>query len=94
MRSQWSIVETYSLRAGKQIAAKGNNKMLAVNINQHPEAVDKLNIFTTLPLTVEVQHDHELDKLLAELSPDTSWGDRQISAKKLGYMRNPEALPW
>ncbi len=74
-------------------AAKGNKKMLTVNINQRPEAVDKTNIFATFPIAIEVQPDRELDKLLAALSPDTPWGDRKIAAKKLGYMRSPEALP-
>jgi HEAT repeat protein len=67
--------------------------MLAVNINQRLEEADKLNIFTTLPIAIEVQPDHNLYKLLAELSSDTSWGDRQIAAKKIGYMRSSEALP-
>ena len=66
--------------------------MLAVNINQYPEA-NLINTFTTLPLKVEVQPDRKLNKLLADLSPDTSWGDRQIAAQKIGYMRKPEALP-
>jgi len=65
--------------------------MLAVNINQRPE-VDMLNTFTTLPLVIEVEPDRKLDKLLAELSPNTSWGDRQIAAQELGYMSSPEAL--
>ena len=67
--------------------------MLAVNINQRSQVVDKMNPFTTLPLAIGVQPDHKLHKLLAELSPDTSWGHRQIAAKKLGYMRSSEALP-
>ena len=67
--------------------------MLAVNINQRLEEVDKLNTFTTLPIAIEVQPDHKLHKLLAELSSDTPWGDRQIAAKKIGYMRSSEALP-
>jgi HEAT repeat protein len=67
--------------------------MLAVNLNQRPQVVDKMNTFTTLPIAIEVQPDRKLDKLLAGLSPDTPWGDRQIAAKKLGYMRSPEALP-
>ena len=67
--------------------------MLPVTLNQRSRAVDKMNIFSTLPLVIEVQPDHKLDKLLADLSPDTPWGDRQIAALKLGYMRSPEALP-
>jgi len=65
--------------------------MLAVNINQHPEA-DLMNTFTTLPLAIEVQPDRKLNKLLAALSPDTHWGDRQIAAKKLGYRGISPAL--
>ena len=66
--------------------------MGAINLNQHPE-VGKLNTFSTLPIAIDVQPDLKLDKLLADLSPDTSWGDRQIAAQKLGYMRSSEALP-
>ncbi len=67
--------------------------MLAVNLDQRPQVVDKMNTFTTLPIAIEVQPDRKLDKLLADLSPETPWGDRQIAAKKLGYMRSPEAVP-
>ncbi|MEA3438823.1 MAG: HEAT repeat domain-containing protein [Chloroflexota bacterium] len=69
--------------------------MLPENIYQRTEVADKMNIYTTWPwpLAVEVQPDRKLYKLLADLSPDTPWGDRQIAAKKIGYMRSPEALP-
>jgi HEAT repeat protein len=68
--------------------------MLSVNIYQRTETADRMNIFSTLPLAVEVlQPDSKLSKLLADLYPDTPWGDRQIAAKKIGYMRSPEALP-
>ena len=67
--------------------------MLAVNLDQRPQVVDKMNTFTTLPLAIEVQPDRKLEKLLADLAPDRSWGDRQIAAQELGYMRSPEALP-
>ena len=61
--------------------------MLAVNLDQRPQVVDKMNPFTTYPIAVEVQPDRKLYKFLADLSPDTPWGDRQIAAKKLGSMR-------
>jgi HEAT repeat protein len=32
-------------------------------------------------------------RLVADLSPETPWGDRQNAARKLGYLGNPEALP-
>ena len=67
--------------------------MLAVNLDQRPQVADKMNAFTILPLAIEIQPDPKLAKLLADLSPDTSWGDRKIAAQKLGYLRSPEALP-
>lgn len=67
--------------------------MLAVNQYQQPEEMDMLQTFTTLPLVIEVQPDHKLEQLLADLSPDTPWGDRQIAANELGYMRSLESLP-
>ena len=66
--------------------------MLALNFDQRPPGLDKPNPFTTYPIAIDVQPDLKLYKLLADLSPDTPWGDRQIAAKKIGSMRNPEAL--
>jgi HEAT repeat protein len=59
--------------------------------NQPPQVVDKMNTFTTLPIAIEVQPDRKLSALLADLSPDTPWGERQNAARKIGYMRNSEA---
>ena len=67
--------------------------MLAVDFDQRPEVVDQMNGLTTFPIAIEVQPDHKLVKLLADLSPDTPWGDRKIAAQRLGYLRNPAALP-
>jgi HEAT repeat protein len=68
--------------------------MIAVDFDQRPEEVDEMESYTMLPpLAVVVQPDIKLYNLLADLSPDTAWGDRQIAAKKLGNMRDPEALP-
>jgi len=68
--------------------------MFAVNLGQRPNVVvDVMNKFTTLPIEIEVQPDREMAKLLADLSPDTPWGVRQMAAKKLGSRRSPEALP-
>ena len=67
--------------------------MFPINNDQPPQVVDQMNTYTTLPLALVVQPDIKLYKLLADLSPDTPWGDRQIAAKKLGFMRSPEALP-
>ena len=67
--------------------------MFQVDTDQYPEAVDQMDTYTTLPLVLVAQPDIKLYKLLADLSPDTPWGDRRIAAQNLGHMRNPEALP-
>ncbi len=67
--------------------------MQPVIYNQGPEVLDRLTTYTMFPLAVDVEHERELDQLLADLSPDKPWGDRKKAAKKIGYMCNPEALP-
>ena len=67
--------------------------MLAVNFDQPSPIVESMNPFIDFPVTVDVQPDPEVAQLLAELSPETSWGERQVAAKRLGRLRNPEALP-
>ena len=67
--------------------------MLTANFNQRPEVADQMNAHWTPTLVLVVQPDTKLYKFLADLSPDTPWGDRKIAAQKLGSMRSPEALP-
>jgi HEAT repeat protein len=67
--------------------------MYQENFNQSPEVAEQIKPLAVLPVAIEVQSDQKVSQLIAELSPDISWGDRQMAAKKLGYMRNPEALP-
>lgn len=52
-----------------------------------------MNTITPLPITLQVYANQKLEGYLAELSPTTSWGTRQMAAKRLGSMRDPEALP-
>jgi hypothetical protein len=58
--------------------------MLTVNTYQRPIVADKENKFPTFPPVIKAQPDRELETLLANLAPDTPWGERQIAAKKLG----------
>jgi len=67
--------------------------MYPANVIQNPTILDVNDRYKISPFVVVTQPDPELDKLLADLSPDTSWGDRQIAAKKLGNMRSQKALP-
>jgi HEAT repeat protein len=67
--------------------------MFTVNNNQSLEVVNEIHTAATLPPVSEDQIDQKLKALLAELSPRKPWGDREIAAKRLGYLRSREALP-
>lgn len=67
--------------------------MLPANYVQAPQVTDRLNSFTSMPLVIGVPGDSKVDNLLADLSPDTPWGQRQIAVQRLGQMRSREALP-
>jgi HEAT repeat protein len=69
-----------------------NRKMYTENITQQLESAYEINLFA-LPQAVEIKTDDKIGRLLRNLSPNIPWGDRQNSAKKLGYMRSQEALP-
>jgi HEAT repeat protein len=66
--------------------------MYQENFNQSPEVAEQIKPFAMLPVAIEVQPDQKVAQLIAELSPDVSWGDRQMAAKKLGYMGSSEVL--
>ena len=66
--------------------------MFNVNFDPCLEVVDMMNSFRILPQANEVQPNHKLKNLLADLTSETSWYDRKIAAQKLGYMHNQEAL--
>lgn len=63
-------------------------------INQTQEVVGNMEAIFSFPVGVEFQPDPELNALLAALSPETSWGERQTAAKQIGCLRDPNALPW
>jgi HEAT repeat protein len=67
--------------------------MLAVNLDQTPQDAEQLNQVIAFPIAVEVQIDPEVTELLVDLSPDTPWAERRMAARKLGYLRNPQAVP-
>jgi HEAT repeat protein len=67
--------------------------MLTINTNLRPEETDLMQPIKTFPLAFEVQIDSETEQILAELSPEVSWGERQQAAKRIGYTKDPAALP-
>jgi len=56
------------------------------------EIVDQVEAFGGMEVVIKVQPDHQVAQYFANLAPDVAWGNRQIAARKLGNMRNPEAL--
>lgn len=67
--------------------------MLAANFESQSQVVEKLNPYIVFPVAEEVRQDPTIARLLADLSPETPWGERQMAARKLGRLRDPEALP-
>ena len=61
--------------------------------DQVVEETARMRPFTSLPLALAVEPDIKLYKLLADLSHDTPWADRQTAARKLGRTRSLQALP-
>jgi hypothetical protein len=86
------IVKVNSLPTSIEPVAKGN-KMYSSEIFQNTEVVDQTAVISTIPLAEEVSPSLNLSHLIAALSPDASWGDRQAAARKLGCMRCQEAVP-
>jgi len=54
---------------------------------------DRIHTLADLLVGVEVQPEPKIKALLADLTPDTPWGQRQIAAKRLGHLRSTEAVP-
>ena len=67
--------------------------MYQANITQELEVANKMKVFTSFPVAVEVQTDPKNSQLLAELSPENAWGDRKNATLEFGYTRSPEAPP-
>jgi HEAT repeat protein len=60
---------------------------------QLPPMEDQIHTLADLLIAVEVQPEPKIKTMLAELTPDTPWGQRQIAAKRLGHLRSTEAAP-
>ena len=66
--------------------------MFQVDTLQHSGTLPQLETYPS-PLAFVVQPDIKMYTLLADLSPDRPWGERKMAAKKLGYLRDPQAVP-
>ena len=51
-----------------------------MNLDQRPQVEDTKNELSTFPIAIKVGPNPTVVELLADLSPDTPWGDRQIAA--------------
>jgi len=67
--------------------------MLKVQVNRRYQIIENLNTYTAFPIAIEVQPDPKVAVLVADLSPDTPWGVRKITAHRLGNLRDSKALP-
>jgi len=67
--------------------------MYQENFNQQAEVLDQMKSLAAISVAIKVQPDHEALQLLANLSADVAWGNRQAAARKLGYMKCHEAVP-
>jgi HEAT repeat protein len=67
--------------------------MLQVMKNQYPEVVDDIQPITAFPLSIEVRPAREIEQLIANLSPQVPWGQRQSAAKRLGSKKALAAVP-
>ncbi len=71
--------------------------MLEVVVDRHASVADKIELFSQGPIgkgpgIIEPQSDDLLDRLISDLSPKASWGDRRKAARKLGDLANPAAV--
>ena len=57
------------------------------------ESRQKSNVHHIFSDQVAARQENELDLLLDQLSPGASWGDRRTAARRIGMLRNPQALP-
>ncbi|MDH3943528.1 MAG: HEAT repeat domain-containing protein [Anaerolineae bacterium] len=67
--------------------------MLQTNVLQKPIPAASENCSVNVAQPPVHTLDPELGCLLAQLSPQVSWGDRRMAALKLGAKKDPSALP-
>jgi HEAT repeat protein len=67
--------------------------MYSATLTQQLPIEDKFRPSWIFPARAVVQRDLQVVELLADLSPEVAWGDRQRAARRLGNMRSREALP-
>jgi HEAT repeat protein len=68
-------------------------KMYQANYDQQQEVLVQMNPFSGTSVAIKVQQDHQVAQLLANLSTDVAWGNRQAAARKLGHIKCQEAVP-
>lgn len=66
--------------------------MLKAQVKPRFQVIEALNTYPAFPIAIEIQPDPRVAALVAKLSPETPWGDRQTAAQKLGRLGDPEAL--
>lgn len=67
--------------------------MLSAPLTQQPFVDERFRPSYRFPSPATPQRDPQVERWLADLSPDVAWGDRQRAAKRLGNLRSRDALP-
>ena len=67
--------------------------MFQIMTNQNTELEKKVNEYKTFPIDIELQSNHKLDELFADLFSNSYWYERKIAAQEIGGMHNQDALP-
>jgi HEAT repeat protein len=67
-------------------------KMFTTAVSHTYQIEERLHKKVEFLKPIEKIVDPEVERLLASLSPDQPWGDRQLAAKELGYQKAEGAL--
>lgn len=67
--------------------------MLVTTTNRIDQKERFFEIYPQISPAFQTKADPRVLKNLADLSPETPWGNRQAAAKNLGNLRNPAAVP-
>ena len=65
--------------------------MKPANVQHKSQNTDDLMTYS-LPFVVAYDLEDEVETLMANLTPEKPWGERKLSAEKLGLLGNPQAV--
>jgi HEAT repeat protein len=91
-----SPAKSYSGSISKYICQEGKERkieMYPTYLDQTDAVAEEKYVFQAIPKEAEIDPDRDLNTLLANLDPNRPWRERQLAARQLGNLANPQALP-